>query len=247
MSQVSAQSLFHFTRSEASLRGILSEGFRPALVVEDASLIGSDKFRGETDRLALPMVCFCDIPLRNVRDHLSTYGSYGIGLSREWAFANGLTPVLYVHPKAATLAGINSIGDKAIATTFDELARLISFVKPYSGNFLRGTRQDLLVRFYDEREWRYVPAHALRDVGFVARGEGDVSDDDMAAAAARVKSLGPLKFSHRDIRLLLLARNSEVAPFVAWLRSTFADQYTIPGLDLLITHILTVERLDEDY
>ena len=42
------------------------------------------------------MVCFCDIPLSRTEEHVKFYGEYGIGLAKEWAERNNVTPILYV-------------------------------------------------------------------------------------------------------------------------------------------------------
>ena len=98
----SANSLFHYTKSIDNLIGIIENGFEHRPVREDLSI------RGFTESpFSIPgvirylfvwhMVCFCDIPLRSVRDHIEQYGSYGIGLDKEWGMINGITPVRYIH------------------------------------------------------------------------------------------------------------------------------------------------------
>lgn len=47
------------------------------------------------DFVAFPMVCFCDIPLSRIDEHIGFYGRFGIGMTRKWAEQNGLNPVLY--------------------------------------------------------------------------------------------------------------------------------------------------------
>lgn len=47
------------------------------------------------DFVAFPMVCFCDIPLSRIDEHIGFYGKFGIGMTRKWAEQNGLNPVLY--------------------------------------------------------------------------------------------------------------------------------------------------------
>ena len=49
-----------------------------------------------TPNVAIPVVCFCDIPLSRISDHIGFYGNFGIGLTKEWAMSNGLNPLLYV-------------------------------------------------------------------------------------------------------------------------------------------------------
>ncbi len=98
----SANILFHYTRSIDNLFGIIENGFEHRPVKEDLSI------RGFTESpFSIPgivryefvwvMVCFCDIPLRDVHDHMEQYGSYGLGLDKEWGIVKGITPVRYIH------------------------------------------------------------------------------------------------------------------------------------------------------
>ena len=89
MGIVSANTLFHFTSKLDYLEGILESDFIPRYNLEDINLAG------RSIKIAFPMVCFCDIPLSSISEHLDKYGQYAIGMSINWANKNGLNPVLY--------------------------------------------------------------------------------------------------------------------------------------------------------
>lgn len=72
---VSAITLFHFTSNIENLLGILTNNFYPRYCLEDHSAFFQELDKEEAER-AIPMVCFCDIPLSNIRKHISTYGRY---------------------------------------------------------------------------------------------------------------------------------------------------------------------------
>jgi len=91
---VSANTLFHFTEKLDYLLGILKNSFYPRYCLEDHSAFFQDENNKDSER-AIPMVCFCDIPLSNIRNHVEVYGEYAIGLKKEWGKENKISPVMY--------------------------------------------------------------------------------------------------------------------------------------------------------
>ena len=85
---ISLNTLFHFTDKIENVIGILKEGFRPHFCLEDLNDFVSRDERIEYLEWAIPMVCFCDIPLSQSTNHREHYGNYGIGLSKEWGKAS---------------------------------------------------------------------------------------------------------------------------------------------------------------
>lgn len=81
--------LFHFTKKE-NLFKILESAFNVSYARE--IIIGKSSER----EFAIPMVSFCDLRLTELKSHMIKYGSYGIGLTKQWANANGLNPVMYI-------------------------------------------------------------------------------------------------------------------------------------------------------
>ena len=94
---ISANTLFHFTNNLENLIGILTNNFYPRYCRENHSVFYTKdmaKRLGYSD-IAIPMVCFCDIPLSSIRNHINVYGRYAIGLSKEWGKQKRVSPVMY--------------------------------------------------------------------------------------------------------------------------------------------------------
>ncbi len=158
-----SHTLFHFTKSRETLKLILKNGFWPKYCLEDVSWLGYDKY----NYVAYPMVCFCDIPLSRLSEHVNFYGEFGIGLTKQWAESNGLNPVFYV-------AGANNI-----STSFIQLNEHSNKLEGEERKAMKITNRYLLAHskpangtvvvdgkpvdkeFYQESEWRYVPKHNL--------------------------------------------------------------------------------------
>ena len=92
---ISANTLFHFTRDYDKLINILKTHIKVRLCNEKCL------FGGKDDRWSIPIACFCDIPLSNILDHTEKYGNYAIGIKKSWAIKKKITPVLYVHDYSA--------------------------------------------------------------------------------------------------------------------------------------------------
>lgn len=90
---VNSSSLFHFTREFEVFKQILSEGLRFSYCYEPFSDIvakqGWDIVLKKGNKIikcegiAIPMICFCDIPLLRTQKHREQYGEYMIGFNRE--------------------------------------------------------------------------------------------------------------------------------------------------------------------
>ncbi len=77
MSNISSNSLFHFTPKIEFLINILTNGFYPRYCHEELLLNECQTLRGHN--LLIPMICFCDIPLGKISNHINIYGKYCIG------------------------------------------------------------------------------------------------------------------------------------------------------------------------
>jgi hypothetical protein len=95
---ISANTLFHFTPTRENLLSILTHKFyvRYSLEIFDTIL------EEEGSELVIPMTCFCDIPLSQIKNHTKAYGNYAIGLSKDWGIKNKVSPVHYTYPGSTT-------------------------------------------------------------------------------------------------------------------------------------------------
>lgn len=95
MNNSNTSSLFHYTKEVSDLKSILENGLKPNYCKEDFSETPINKF------IALPMLCFCDIPIsrastfRQGKDDTG-YGNYALGLTKEWGIKNNINPILYI-------------------------------------------------------------------------------------------------------------------------------------------------------
>jgi hypothetical protein len=163
---VSSSVLFHFTRSLDCLKGILKNGFFPRYCLE-YTLEPGDRRAASKRRPpmhAVPMVCFCDLPMSLIGKHYEKYGPYGIGLDKAWGLKNGVAPVIYTHRRAQTRQPILRLTSIAVKTGNEkaekDLKVLAAYTKPFVGPAWRERNRPRFqpgVRFYDESEWRYVP------------------------------------------------------------------------------------------
>jgi hypothetical protein len=160
---ISSTTFFHFTSKLKYLKSILENGFYPRYCPE-YTLHPADvqaASRGRPPLRAIPMVCFCDLPTGVIRKHYRHYGPYGIGLDRDWGLKNGLSPVIYTHDLAGTrkpalhlVTKRSSAKDRGLQQDLNTLA---AYSKPYEGAVWRRGEVQPSVKFYDEREWRFVP------------------------------------------------------------------------------------------
>lgn len=172
----SANSIFHFTPKYNYLDSLLKGTFNISYCLEEIRL-GDNEYQ-----VGIPMVSFCNIPLNQLHNHIKSYGTYGIGFNKKWAKQNKIAPVFYVQQNAPTAQLIehfirnmfehelpeSSVTTqhlkKAIQAENNDMLKieathaLLAYVKNYEGILQR--KEKIInsnYRYYDEREWRFVP------------------------------------------------------------------------------------------
>jgi hypothetical protein len=215
MGVISSDSIFHFTRSKDTLLGILKNEFKPNFCFERC-VLGNKVVKG-----AYPMVCFCDIPLSQVKEHIGEYyGEYGIGMSKSWADKMGLNPVLYVNKTSHLAAHIRELVDisrstKELKTSVQKtLISILRYIKPFEGNYLRGKEMPEKIKFYDERELRYVPPPEMTNNRRLFLTEEQYNDlrtrNKFNSIVGRLK----LSFEPDDIKYIIIKNEDEIFSIV---------------------------------
>lgn len=245
---ISSNSLIHLTDSREALEGILIDTFRVKYCKETI------KFKEKRATIHVPMVSFCDIPLSQIKDHISSYGCYGIGLTRDWAVRNHLNPVLYVqndsslaHSYEQSLLYYEGDGaeDDSAVTAYRQLSDIARYIKNYEGILEREGHEPKLYRFSDEREWRFVP-NIDHDCEMYYSAK-EFKDESVKRAANKSVSKLRLAFEPNDIKYIIIKDESEINDFVNHLRSAKGANFTMREVEKLTTRILTSDQIATDF
>lgn len=244
MSELSTESLFHYTRRDKLISILEGRCFKPSFVLEEIDMesgvlkevrtfLEEQKGKSSSDevfeklQLALPMCCFCDIPLDKVSNHTQLYGSYSIGLKRAWVEENGISPVIYLSDRSEIKTVFNhllcsykrdykrlrelkeEVGCKQktllfnVLITYDFILDLLMYIKPFTGRYEKNERTYDKYRFYNEREWRYKPSKYHLDKNVLTKEEFD----NKSILKYNNKKLKPIKFDFKDIDCILVPEN----------------------------------------
>ena len=234
--------------------GVLSDNFKLSYCREKAKF-GTGT--GGSD-LQVPMVSFCDLPLSQVKNHIVSYGSYGIGLTKQWAKKQQLNPVMYMdrgsmlaesYYKAAkflTSKEARELADAQSKELKDSLYALIDvlgYVKNYQGDV---ERQDGTViknyKFYDEREWRYVPKY--EGYLWIKNNSLFANKDKKSTILSKIDS-HRLIFEPNDIKYIIIKDESEIADFVRHLQMAKA-KFSYDDVLRVTTRIITIDEINDD-
>jgi len=241
-----SSTLFHFTKNSNTLELILKTGFWPRYSLEDIGWLGYSK----NEYMAYPMVCFCDIPLSRISEHVEFYGNYGLGMSKEWAQTKGLNPVNYIvknNNLKDTFRGIDTL-----ATKFNDeglkkelwsyYRRLVAFTKPTTGNML--VDGNLIQKdFYQESEWRFIPMH--ENVKTHLRRSTFEETNNIIEANEMTQKHCMLKIEPKDIKYIFVKTDNDIANIINFIQKEL-DNY--PGVDLkiLMSRVVSLESLQKD-
>ena len=114
-------SLFHYTREWNTLLSILQEGLYFSYSYDDFGL----------EFIAIPMICFCDIPLSRNQEHTDRYGDYALGISKDTLIDT--LPHGWWGPVNYTLSGsaimVAKFAREKVAENEEELRSIMDSIK----------------------------------------------------------------------------------------------------------------------
>ena len=241
---LSSNSLIHFTNSKDALIGILKEEFKIKYCLEKVKTTGGDF------NFAIPMVSFCDIPLSEIKEHIKKYGTYGIGLRKEWGQRHGLNPVLYVEQnstigqsyRTAFKEIFKSKKVNSLTETEQNLLDVVRYFKNYESELIRNGDTIPNYRFADEKEWRYVPKK--EDATMVVTGKR--YSDNKRIYNDKIQNLR-LGFDPTDISYVIIKEDSEISEFIDVLKKAKGKKYSYEKVERLVTRLITVDQIIHDF
>ncbi len=248
---LSSNSIIHFTKSIDTLKGILEENFKLSFCEEAV------KLHERTVGIMVPMICFCDIPLSEVKIHTSKYGRYGIGLTKTWAQKMGLNPVLYVEQNSNLSRSLNSsyanfisknkINFSTWAENEKNIFDIFRYMKNYQGDLYREGNIKNDYRFSDEREWRYVPDITSGSPMAVPLKyyKNKLNAEYIKEIQQQIEEIR-LEFTPNDIKYIIIENDDEIAPIIKILKEAKGKNYSYNDVERLTTRILTTEQIETD-
>lgn len=253
MSILSPDTLFHFTRSLNNLLGILNNTFYPRYCYDEFDLIDNDSQPFIED--AIPMVCFCDIPLSLLINHIHRYGHYGLGMTKEWGIKKGLNPVIYFNKNSHLAKKFSVLTNDLIwehTLTAQAFHEIIGYMKQYEGTLFRNGRtvKDN-VRFYDEHEWRYVPDRSIlidNSIELSIQKHRYMNSKELADANRKLE-MEPtrLSFQADDIKYVIISEENQINQMIEKLRDIKGSRYDKDTVDRLVSRIITVKQIKNDF
>lgn len=250
---LSSNSIIHFTKNLKSLEGILIDTFKIQYCRETLYS------RNHHFDVLVPVVSFCDIPFSQILHHISSYGPYGIGLSKSWAERRGLNPVLYIE-RNSTLAqnffdaffheenwGVRQIEDFSDdkRKSFD----LIRYMKNYQGNLYRVRNPQPLkgYRFSDEREWRYVlPIEVNRPMIVNCNGKTPQEIKELKKINNEAIEWERLQFGPDDISYIIIENENERDNVLRRIPQ-IKDGHQQDKIARLSSRIISVQQIKTDF
>ena len=239
----SADTLFHFVSKFKYLISMIEKfAVIPRYCIEDV-----DYLEIAIKQIAYPMLCFCDINLHKIQEHMDLYGMYGIAFSKQWGIKKGVQPIQYINPQsllrsdfsAAFLESLNSdVENKAQ----DFLQSQMYYFKAIQGTMDRNGKK-IAKNFTDECEWRFIP-----DVKKVNLPQA-VLDAEIFSVSTLNKALETtkecwLQFEAPDVKYIILNTEEEFRQVVGVIKSKKLDAKII---DRFLSKIVVWSDVRRDF
>lgn len=216
----------------------------PRFVQEDFNFLGVQFERESLINLYIPMLCFCDIPIKNLKYHSNEYGNYAIAFKMEWGRKNKISPVHYLYENSDVYEQMRKLfmyaNESDDYVIYNYLFNRLFFTKPKE-DYQNGTQ----MLFTDEQEQRYVPKIPENSNGLKQFYlKNDLNFEHLNSAIMKNNKL-KLEFSADDIKYIIVATTEEKTEII----ETIMNSKKIDRLEKLnmVTNIISMNEIEEDF
>lgn len=130
---------------------------------------------------------------------------------------------------------------------WDQLLRIQCFIKPYEGPLQRGGQSFPNVRFYDEREWRFVPELGEDLYKYILDEREYENIPTREKANTEIQTRSPISFEPVDIKYIIVSRDAEILLMIKEIEAIKGDRYTHDDIKVLHSKIITAEQIRADF
>lgn len=236
--QLRSNSLFHFTpKMEFLLDTIKNKGFWPRYCKEYG-------WGNQYENFALPMVCFCDIPLSLIKEHADFYGKFGIGMKRNWVVSNkNITPVQYINNRSSEAMYIKRCLTKLKNNEINESEiRSLCLAKKVSGKVYKEAGGESTKILYNEREWRYVPEIEKFKIISIPQHDQNYNLDEHSLLFENLR----VNFEIKDIEYLIIPNDHYRDKLINQINKNISKHSKSERLNL-ISRIISIEQILKDF
>ena len=210
------------------------------------------------------MVSFSDLRISELKEHIGSYGNFGIGLMKSWAIDKKLNPVMYVSQNSniidSVLNGQELLYKKVTEkgdpwsdfNIYNETLDILRYIKNYRRDLERRcgkTTKDYV--FANEREWRYVPPMnsclppiiSIKE-DFASKEEELIYKEELHNYVEKLTRI-ELYFKPEDVKYLIVKEDSDIDELITIING--AKEYPSDETNRLSRLILTFEQIENDF
>ncbi|WP_024783933.1 abortive phage resistance protein AbiGI [Streptococcus mutans] len=234
-SKITANALFNFMREYSFLEKILlNMSISPRYYPEDISYLKLKYNSKDLTEWYIPMTCFCDIPLHQIRYHAEGnpsspkdkgYGKFSIAFHKSFGIKKGIQPIHYLNEKSINVEELTNTMNLLLNPDIDGINRdsetnyiltnfifeYIRIIKPYYGKMKRRDKdnniQVVKKNFQDEHEWRYIPKLKPNELPLMLIDEEDILVEEVKniyTNSVPLTTKGVLNFDVEDVRYIFV-------------------------------------------
>lgn len=132
---------------------------------------------------------------------------------------------------------------KADIRALDFMKKLIVYAKNYQADLERKDIKLPDYRFYNEREWRYIPQEHNRKAILPVFGPKDGDKERLNESISELR----IEFDVIHITYIIVKTIDEIEITINAIRNAYNDKCTSKQLDILLSKIISVEQIRNDF